>query len=105
MFTIVQQRPANATTIRRASVIDSIELGRLYPLLRIDIINLETKAVVLLTLQIRDGHTSDIVLPRDCYHLFTLKDIVNIQEGRMHAHVMYTGICDETGASLLQVIR
>jgi hypothetical protein len=86
-------------------VIDTLELGRLYPLLRIELINLETNPLVLLTLQTRHGHNSDIVLPRDCYHLLNLRDIVNIQEGRMNAYVVYSGICDETVASLLKVIR
>jgi hypothetical protein len=85
-------------------VLDSLEVGRL-PLLRIELINMETNPVVLLTLQNRDGSNSDIVLTRDCYRMFNVRDIVNIQEGRMNAHVAYSGICDETGDSLLKIIR
>ena len=104
MFTIVQQPSPTSTTIRRASVVDSLELGRAYALLRIELINVETNPVVLLTLKNLYGQYL-IVLPRDCYHLFNLRDIVNIQEGRMQAYVVYRGICDETGASLFRFIR
>jgi hypothetical protein len=104
MLTFVQ-RSINATTIRTASLFESLEVGRPYPLLGIELLNMQENPIVLLKLQNPDGSHSAVALVTECYHVFTLRYIIDTQEGRLYSRVVYRSICVVKGAALLDVMR
>jgi hypothetical protein len=51
----------------------------------------------------RDSGEFDCVLPTGCYQMFTLRDICDIQCGRL-VYILFQGMCVETGVPLIDIV-
>jgi hypothetical protein len=66
------------STTRTAALVETLEIGRPYPVLWVEVIQLWDDPMVLKLWGVTVGEF-DCVLPTGCYQMFTLRDICDIQ--------------------------